>query len=200
MGALLDLIPGGFVGKWIAAGIAALLVVSAITYGVHSYNESMRVEGDKRTEARLQPIIDATRERAAKLTLDYYAMSDKAATAERERDAKARTDAVPLDAAVARVRAGSFVAVPFDVARVRDAASAFANGGPSYAASAAVASPAVSTAAEGEVETFDAVEWAGYDRDAAKAYRSAVDDSLLCRGRYDGARAAQAAAQPKGTQ
>ena len=156
----------------------AIALVAALGWCIHM------IQHEAEEAAKYKGLYNAAVARAAQLALDYQAMTDRAVQAEKERDAKRTEDQKPLAAAVAAVANTGGVRLSPAVVGVFNAASRFANG--SDAAPTAKEGAAVPAAAQ-----VDDPALAQYIADAAEAYRSAVEDGLACRERYDAARAAQ---------
>ncbi len=153
---------------------------------IHSSEyEKVVAERDK-----AQGLVDAGRARAAQLALDYQAANDRAAKAEKERDDATKSRAASLQDRAGRVRSGAGIALPADVAGVLDATANPSVGAGNGSAAAAQGPPLPDTTA---APVYDERELAKWIADTRAAYDSANDDSLTCRERYDGARAAQGA-------
>ncbi len=156
-------------------GLIAALVIGAL-WVKHLYDQRI-------ADAAVAACETKHREAKAQLVLDYTAMGSKADQAAKERDrAIQERDSARRN----RVVGHADVVLPGDLANLLlDDATSPLRG--SDAAATAAGSPAVPAIPQ----TYDAADIARWFADAHLAYDSADADSLNCRARYDGARAAQ---------
>lgn len=182
--------------------VALLALMAGAVIVVDRYKEGLREEGDKRTEAKLQPKIDAANKRADaaeakiaaaeavadKLQDDYSAEHALRLAAEEKKDAQTKIARKALAELAAAVDANSRVDVPMDVGRVLDAASAFANGGD---AAAGGQSNSASIALPGGTAAYRGADLAAYFSDGAQAFRVADEGWASCVAQYSDARNSQ---------
>jgi len=168
----------GLIPWWVKALAVVALVIGLLAYKTH-YDNGLREEGR-------QEVITKYRARVAQQVLDYGVAVDRATAAEKDRDAalQAKHDA---DNALAISVAHADVSVPNDLARVLNG---LASGGRSDAPAPTASSEAVPTVPAATV--YDANDIARWRVQVEQAYDSVNADDLMCRERYDAARAVQA--------
>lgn len=145
----------------IAMGVGALLLVAALAWAKHGYDERRREEG--RSELRpqiveLQSSIEATRQRAADMANRWAAQVDKTEAASRQTETNRAQTFAALQDRAGRIAAPSRLSP--DAVRLSDDARSAASGqaaGP--AAKPAETAPAPSRSTEEFIVSL--YEWAG---------------------------------------
>jgi uncharacterized protein HemX len=109
---ILDLIPGGRTVQLAVVAVLAALLIGGVTYGVHSYNESLRSEGRAEVQVKWDKAAKEQEQRALAEAAANAAETNRRLAAQQESQrahdlelAQARADAASAASAADRLRA-----------------------------------------------------------------------------------------------